>query len=213
MVAVDLAAKPSTSSCPGPVPPAPGLTIVSGPSRSGKSRWAEHLAATSGSPVVYVATGPRQSSDSNWAARLEHHRRRRPTDWTCVEVEADLCDFLERQLPQSDVAPALVGSMPPVLLIDSLGTWIAHHLDLSEGDWLRLCERLSNSLSAQPGPVILVAEEAGWGVVPSTAIGCCFRDRLGLLQQCLTRQASSAWLVVAGRAINLIELGLAVPNP
>jgi adenosylcobinamide kinase/adenosylcobinamide-phosphate guanylyltransferase len=57
----------------------------------------------------------------------------------------------------------------------------------------------------------LVCEEVGWGVVPATAIGGLFRDRCGSLQQRLMAQAEAAWLVVQGRALNLMALGEAVP--
>ena len=59
--------------------------------------------------------------------------------------------------------------------------------------------------------MLVVIEETGWGVVPPTAIGGLFRDRLGALQQRLMGCAAGAWLVVAGRALNLMELGHIVP--
>ena len=58
---------------------------------------------------------------------------------------------------------------------------------------------------------VLVIEETGWGVVPPTAIGGLFRDRLGALAQRLDRQAVASWLVVQGRALDLHALGVPVP--
>ena len=75
------------------------------------------------------------------------------------------------------------------------------------------CRELQAVLQRPGPPVLLVVEETGWGVVPPTAIGGLFRDRLGALQQALMAQASGAWLVVAGRAIDLMQLGQAVPQP
>jgi adenosylcobinamide kinase/adenosylcobinamide-phosphate guanylyltransferase len=57
----------------------------------------------------------------------------------------------------------------------------------------------------------VVSEQVGWGVVPSTAIGGLFRDRLGALEQRLVTVASAVWLVVAGRAINVLASSLPVP--
>ena len=62
-----------------------------------------------------------------------------------------------------------------------------------------------------PQTRVLVAEETGWGVVPATAIGGLFRDRLGELTQRLQSIADDSWLVVQGRAINLRDLGHTVP--
>ncbi|HEY9738125.1 MAG TPA: bifunctional adenosylcobinamide kinase/adenosylcobinamide-phosphate guanylyltransferase, partial [Trichocoleus sp.] len=57
------------------------ITLVTGPTRSGKSEWAEHLAQQSGKSVVYIATSQVAADDLEWAARLEKHRQRRPTTW------------------------------------------------------------------------------------------------------------------------------------
>ena len=67
-------------------------------------------------------------------------------------------------------------------------------------------------LRSRSKPVVIVIEETGWGVVPSTAIGGKFRDRQGELAQELERHASASWLVVQGRALDLHALGVAVPQ-
>lgn len=181
-----------------------GLVLVSGPSRSGKSRWAEHLAQASGRSVIYLATGPHRPDDVHWQQRLAEHRQRRPRDWQCREVGADL----EETLEDLHGSPAAASTL---LLIDSLGTWLAYHLDCDQAAWQqreqRLCQRLAETSSA----VILVCEEVGWGVVPPTAVGGRFRDRLGRLQQLLMAQSQDAWLVLQGRALNLHQLAVPVP--
>jgi adenosylcobinamide kinase/adenosylcobinamide-phosphate guanylyltransferase len=176
------------------------LTLVTGPSRSGKSRWAEHLALRSGRPVTYIATGPCLDGDACWSERLALHRRRRPADWTTWEVEGQLSAALKQ-------APA-----ERLLLIDSLGTWLAHHLELDTDAWEREQEQLLSALQHCCSPTLIVAEETGWGVVPPTAIGGRFRDRLGALQQRLLPRCSEAWLVVHGRAIDLLRLSRPVPE-
>ena len=79
-------------------PPPPHLTLVSGPSRGGKSRWAEHLAAHSGLAVIYLATGPCLPDDEAWQERLRRHRLRRPPAWGCREVGGELAAELGRLL-------------------------------------------------------------------------------------------------------------------
>jgi adenosylcobinamide kinase/adenosylcobinamide-phosphate guanylyltransferase len=61
------------------------------------------------------------------------------------------------------------------------------------------------------GAVIVVSEQTGWGVVPPTAIGGLFRDRLGELEQQVMAIATTGWLVVAGRAIDLLSNSVAIP--
>jgi adenosylcobinamide kinase/adenosylcobinamide-phosphate guanylyltransferase len=175
------------------------LTLVSGPSASGKSRWAEHLAGRSGRSVVYLATGPCLPEDAGWQRRLERHRRRRPPHWLCREVGGDLAGGLAR------LESAQLG------LVDSLGTWVAAHLDSDDGPWQERCEDLLGAIGACAAPLILVCEETGWGVVPPTRAGGRFRDRLGTVQGRITAVCDAAWLVVMGRAIDLLACSQPVP--
>jgi adenosylcobinamide kinase/adenosylcobinamide-phosphate guanylyltransferase len=179
--------------------PLPSLTLVSGPSRGGKSRWAEHLANASGLEVVYLATGPELPGDPAWQERLRLHRERRPSTWQCREVGGDLAAGLDR------LEAGQLG------LVDSLGTWVAAHLELKQGPWLECCDQLNDAIGACHGSLVVVCEETGWGVVPSTAEGCRFRDRLGWMQQRLLSHAQAAWLVLQGRAIDLLALSQPVP--
>lgn len=177
-----------------------GLTLVSGPSRSGKSRWAEHLAAGSGLPVLYLATGPLLPEDVGWQQRLALHRQHRPPGWPTWEVEGALAEALDR-------VPA-----GRFVLIDSLGTWLGHHLALEPADWEQRQGELLAALRRCASPQLVVGEETGWGVVPATAIGGRFRDRLGRLQQLLQERCEASWLVLHGRALDLLALSQPVPS-
>jgi adenosylcobinamide kinase/adenosylcobinamide-phosphate guanylyltransferase len=185
-----------------------GLVLVSGPSRSGKSRWAEHIAGSTGRPVLYLATGPSAcgSADPAWTERVALHRQRRPPHWQSLEVQGALTEALQN-LQQPNHA-----QREDVVLVDSLGTWLAWHLEQDHEQWRQHCDALIQLLRSHPAPVVVVVEETGWGVVPPTAIGGLFRDRLGSLQQQLMTDCTKAWLVLAGRAINLMELGLPIPQ-
>jgi adenosylcobinamide kinase/adenosylcobinamide-phosphate guanylyltransferase len=115
-----------------------------------------------------------------------------------------------------EVDSALAGALdfltpPGFALVDSLGTWVAAGLELDTSAWLERCASLEQSLNSCKVPVLLVSEQTGWGVVPATAIGGLFRDRLGALEQQLAPFCAAIWLVVAGRALNLSNLGSAVP--
>ena len=180
--------------------PLPHLTLVSGPARSGKSRWAEHLAQSSGQSVVYVATGPELPNDPNWQERLRRHRERRPSSWQLWEVGGQLSAALAR-LEASQLA-----------LVDSLGTWVASHLDQDPVTWQSRVDDLLDVVVTAQAKLVLVGEECGWGVVPPTALGGLFRDRLGDLQQRLALQAGASWLVIQGRALPLHELALRIPG-
>ena len=174
------------------------LILVSGPARSGKSRWAEQLLHNQ--PVVtYIATAAARPEDEEWQARLELHRQRRPGHWGLAESGGELVEVVESLAPGQSV------------LIDALGGFVAHHLELDQTAWNLLCERLISSITASQCTCVVVIEETGWGVVPPTRIGGVFRDRLGVLAQKLDGVADDAWLVVQGRALDLHALGHRVP--
>ncbi len=174
------------------------LILVSGPARSGKSRWAEHLLHHH--PVVtYIATAAARPDDRDWQMRLEAHRKRRPDHWSVAESGPALVNVIDNLAPGQSV------------LIDALGGFVAHHLELTASEWDQLCERLIASIRSSHCTFVLVIEETGWGVVPPTRIGGLFRDRLGSLAQALDRVADGAWLVLQGRALDLHALGYELP--
>ena len=159
------------------------ITLVLGGARSGKSAFAERLASGTGRPVTYLATAI-VGDDQDFADRVRLHRERRPREWRTVECGADL--------------PAALHTATDTALVDSLGTWIAG-LRNFEADTDGLCE----ALRSRQGESIVVSEEVGLGVHPSTAVGGSFRDRLGELNRAVSDIADRAYLVVAGRALTL----------
>lgn len=171
------------------------IILVTGPARSGKSEWAEQLAAQLGKSVIYVATARVDLHDEEWQQRLLLHQNRRPADWQTLEVPRDL-------------AATLVSSQGSnCLLVDSLGTWLANFLEESEAGWQAIQAELLESLAGGAADTILVAEETGWGVVPAYPVGRLFRDRLGTLVRGVSAIASDVYLVTGGYVLNLTQLG------
>ncbi len=164
------------------------ITLVLGGARSGKSAVAEALAAESPAPVIYVATTTTDPADDDLQERIARHRARRPAAWATLEV-----------------APASLG---PVLrtttgtvLVDSLGGWVAGAADLTVD-----AHSLGDALAARQGDSVVVSEEVGMGVHPSTAVGRRFRDVLGEVNQVVAARADDVLLVVAGRVLRLHEI-------
>ncbi|NMF81815.1 bifunctional adenosylcobinamide kinase/adenosylcobinamide-phosphate guanylyltransferase [Nodosilinea sp. P-1105] len=171
------------------------LYLVTGPARSGKSEWAEALAAQFGQSVIYVATSKLDPADQEWQRRIQQHRDRRPEHWQLWEVPLALPEAI------------LAATAQDCLLVDSLGTWLANTLDQDDDTWRGTVETLLDSLQRTPSHVILVAEETGWGLVPAYPVGRLFRDRLGSLTRQVGAIAGSVYLVVAGYALDVRRLG------
>lgn len=177
------------------------VILITGPARSGKSRFAERLAEQSQRPVKYIATSPPPDPevDREWYERIQIHRDRRPSTWQTLEITQDLASALQHSISVSDCG-----------LVDSLGSWTASGLELESSLWDEQVKELIAQLKQCPGLIILVAEEVGWGVVPAYPIGRVFRDRLGELVQDVGAIADQVYLVSAGYALDLKQLGILV---
>jgi adenosyl cobinamide kinase/adenosyl cobinamide phosphate guanylyltransferase len=162
------------------------ITLVLGGARSGKSAYAQRLVARLPSPITYVAT-LRVGDDPDLASRVARHRRERPAEWCTVEAGPDL----------ADVVRAITGSV----LVDSLGPWVAAHGD---GEVVQ-SEALCRALTEREGGTVVVSDEVGLGVHPSSAVGRHFRDALGSVNQAVAAVSDRVLLVVAGRALRLDE--------
>jgi adenosylcobinamide kinase / adenosylcobinamide-phosphate guanylyltransferase len=160
------------------------ITLVLGGARSGKSTYAERLMGRLPSPITYVAT-LLVGDDQDLSARVARHRQRRPAEWDTVEAGLDL--------------PAVVRSLQGSMLLDSLGPWVALNGEDSTVDSATLCR----ALTERTGDSVVVSEEVGLGVHPSSAAGRHFRDALGTVNQDVAEVADQVLLIVAGRALPL----------
>jgi adenosylcobinamide kinase/adenosylcobinamide-phosphate guanylyltransferase len=173
----------------------PQTILVTGAARSGKSEWAEKLAHSTGLQVVYMATAKIDRTDQEWQQRIDKHRQRRPAQWQTIESVANVAEIIA-------AAPAT-----KCLVVDSLGTWVAHFLEYSEEDWLLEQQQFLESIKNPAAQVILVSEETGWGVIPAYELGRLFRDRLGGLARQVGAIARPVYLVTGGHVLNLSLLG------
>jgi adenosylcobinamide kinase / adenosylcobinamide-phosphate guanylyltransferase len=170
------------------------LTFIVGGARSGKSAYAERLAAASGLPVTYVATA-RTSDDAEFAERIAHHRARRPAHWGFAAAPLDLAGALD--------AAAAPGRC---VLIDCLTLWLANLLcppDSVDGatplpDWRERIDAFAAACERARGTVLVVSNEIGMGVVPMGAATRLYVDELGRLNQRIATLADRAMLVAAG---------------
>jgi adenosylcobinamide kinase/adenosylcobinamide-phosphate guanylyltransferase len=171
------------------------LTLVLGGARSGKSRHAEGLVEASGLARFYVATA--QALDPEMTERIRHHRERRAgAGWITVEAPLALAATL------ADVARP-----GRAVLVDCLTLWLTNVLlAADEGggrDVAAEIAALADRLSRLEGPVVLVANEVGLGIVPDNALARAFRDHAGRLNQAVAAAAQRVVFVAAGLPLTL----------
>jgi adenosylcobinamide kinase/adenosylcobinamide-phosphate guanylyltransferase len=181
----------------------PGLTLVLGGARAGKSAFAERLAARHGPHVLYVATA--EPLDDDMRARIAAHRAARPPAWRTVEAPLDPAAALHAVTGPVDAA-----------LLDCLTLWTSNLMLRAPGpaDAERgAADALTALLDWQRAmgiPLYIVSNEVGLGVVPPTSLGRAFQDVLGRLNQRVAATAEQVYLVVAGLALDLRALGATV---
>lgn len=164
------------------------VTLVLGGVRSGKSRYAQDLAAL-GKRVAMIATA--EACDDDMRQRIARHREERPSNWTTVEEPLAL-----------GAALLECGSQFDTILVDCLTVWTANAMqhEASEGGESVLCaaDRLVQALRSIPASVILVSNEVGSGIVPDNELGRNYRDLLGFVNQRVAAVADEVILLVAG---------------
>jgi adenosylcobinamide kinase / adenosylcobinamide-phosphate guanylyltransferase len=84
------------------------------------------------------------------------------------------------------------------VLLDCATLWLTNVMLDEAADLATEVDALLAALQWHPGPVAVVSNELGLGLVPDTALGRRFRDAQGSLNQRLAAWAESAVLVVAG---------------
>jgi adenosylcobinamide kinase/adenosylcobinamide-phosphate guanylyltransferase len=179
-----------------------GLILITGGARSGKSDYAQSLAATlGGDDVLFVATA--EPGDAEMARRIEAHRQARPSTWRTVEAA--------RQVGQA------IGNAEPakVVVVDCLTLLVSNGLlslgddpalESAEAEIEREVQGLLEAVRRVSGPVIVVTNEVGLGLVPLSPLGRLYRDLLGRANATLAREAEQVFLLVSGIPLELKSL-------
>lgn len=168
------------------------ILFVLGGARSGKSRFAQELAADAGPRVTYIATA--EAGDAEMAERIRRHRADRPAAWRTVEEPLSIARAIRQFAPDSDG-----------VLVDCLTLFVTNVL-LAAGGRLQTAEERVESEIAElvsagreaPGRIVVVSNEVGLGLVPEYPLGRTFRDIAGRANQQVAANADAVYFMVAG---------------
>ena len=183
--------------------------LILGGQKSGKSRRAELLAQTwlaqsAAHRAVLIATA--QPWDEEMRQRIERHqqdRAARVPGMATLEEARDLAGALQR------------ASRPDTLVVvDCLTLWLTHWLMPADGqkfeekrpaapDWQAQLAMFLRVIEHPPGPVVLVGNEIGLGVIPLGREVRAFVDALGQLNQQVAAACQRVTLVAAGLPLAL----------
>ena len=179
------------------------LILITGGARSGKSALAERLAMR-GERVLFVATA--EALDDDMARRIAAHRGSRPAEWDTLEEPRSLPEAIRRKAVGAD-------SAYDTIIVDCLTIWVSNLLLLHEGNAdaeariVETAEKLLDVHASSDARWIVVTNEVGLGVVPSSSLGRVYRDALGRVNSLVAARADKVYLMAAGLALDLKALG------
>ena len=198
-----------------------GCELILGGQKSGKSRQAESLtaawlagAAVNGQPrqATFIATA--QPWDGEMRQRIARHqadRALRVPGMATLEEPVALAQAIAR-----------LSAPHHLLVVDCLTLWLTNllmpaeagdnaaqaspvaggdkydQINASSHDGIQLFAPFIEALQAAPGPVVLVGNEIGLGVIPMGTEVRHFVDTLGLLNQAVAAASQRVVLMVAG---------------
>jgi len=165
-------------------------TLILGGVKSGKSRYAEEVAATISGSVTVIATAT--AMDEGMAIRIARHQDERPASWVTVEEPIHLGQAL-RSISSADV-----------VVIDCLTLWLTNLLMDPDADKLNSeIDNFEQAIREFNHPLILVSNETNMGIVPLGDLTRKYCDQVGLLHQRLAKVCDKVQLIVAGLPLNL----------
>ncbi|RJP64375.1 MAG: bifunctional adenosylcobinamide kinase/adenosylcobinamide-phosphate guanylyltransferase [Comamonadaceae bacterium] len=175
--------------------------LILGGQKSGKSRRAERLArqwmdAAPAHRAVLIATG--QAWDDEMRERIARHQRDRAgrvPGMATVEEPRALAEALQQH------------SAPHTLVVvDCLTLWLTNLQMPADGpavDATAPIQALCRAIEQATGPVVLVGNEIGLGVIPMGRETRDFVDALGGLNQAVAAACERVTLMVAGLPLHL----------
>jgi adenosylcobinamide kinase/adenosylcobinamide-phosphate guanylyltransferase len=178
--------------------------LILGGQKSGKSARAEQLAAawlaaSTDHEAVLIATA--LAADSEMQARIERHRLQRqqrvPAMQTLEEPR-----LLAQMLTDYSRSNRL-------LVIDCITLWLTNVLMpadttlpvMSQAEVLLQTDILCMAIASASGPVVLVSNDIGSGVIPMGAEVRAFVDTQGLVNQRLASACEKLTCMFAGQAL------------
>jgi adenosylcobinamide kinase / adenosylcobinamide-phosphate guanylyltransferase len=172
--------------------------LVTGGSRSGKSRYALRLGEDAESPRLFIATCP--ATDEEMVQRIRKHQAERARgQWQTQETPLALAEALGS------------ASQFRTVLVDCLTLWVNNMLykaqqagnGLTEDHIEHECLELFRACDRLEGTIIFVTNEVGMGIVPENPTARIYRDLVGRCNQVSAEQADEVWFLACGLPLNL----------
>ena len=173
--------------------------LILGGARSGKSTYAEKLAAEiGGDSVLYVATA--EAGDDEMRSRIKKHQSERPSTWDTLEAPIEIGERIKKEWTgQSCILIDCLTLLVSNILLDNPeieDTTVDANL-VQEKVLLEL-KSLITAVDNLDTSTIMVSNEVGLGLVPPYELGRIYRDVLGRANQYMASNVNDVYFLVAG---------------
>jgi len=173
------------------------VRFILGGARSGKSRYAQELAARLGRRVLYVATA--EALDEEMNSRIEAHKKSRPPTWKTLEAQTDVAKAISSEIGDAEVV--VLDCL--TLLVSNLRGEDSADIETWEKRVTSELETLISLMEVTPSHFIIVSNDVSLGLVPPSTLGRAYRDILGVANQMLAKHAEEVYFMIAGIPILL----------
>lgn len=164
--------------------------LVTGGSRSGKSRYALELAKTAKHPY-YIATG--WAGDDEMTDRIKKHQAERGLHWKTIETRTDITGAIAEAVEKG----------ADFIIVDCLTLWTSNVLFEKKDEFEKLIKSLTGMISTVETPLVFVTNEVGSGIVPGDRVTREFRDWAGTVNQKVAAAVNHVYLAVSGIPIKI----------
>lgn len=160
------------------------IILITGGSRSGKSKYAQQMALALSPTPLYVATAKHWGGD--FEDRIKRHQKDRSAAWQNFETEKEVSALpLQNQ----------------VGVIDCITLWLTNFFTQFDNDIdksLAAFKQEIDALNNMDATLLMVTNELGMGVHAETEIGRKFTDLQGWANQYVAAMAHQVILMVSG---------------
>lgn len=160
------------------------ITLITGGQRSGKSRFAEHMALSLDPNPIYMATS--RVWDEEHRKRIEKHQASRGLEWVNIEEN--------KSLSKHNISKKTV-------LVDCVTLWATNYffdLDSNLEESLSALKMEFDDFTLQEGKFIFVTNEIGMGEISQNELQRKFTDLQGWFNQYIASKADEVYLMVSG---------------
>ena len=170
-----------------------GKTIlVTGGSRSGKSRHALELTANINIPKIFIATA--EPLDDEMAERIKMHQEERGKEWITIEEPVDPANVIRNK-----------GNQPGFIVLDCVTLWLSNMImkNMTRQTILERVHEFINECKSSKSDIIVITNELGSGIVPLEASARSFRDIAGQTNQILAAEFDEVVSMVSGIPVTI----------